>query len=175
VFTAAPRHGRLRVTGWSRVDDAPVFTWPLSDFGASPDAVRSLLQLRELSYGTSGFSMGGGGTTYAASEDSSLKSSVALMAWGPTARGVSVPTIFICGASDSIAACRSHSQGAYRDMPDTTPKMLVTVSGGHNGQPSAGRGMSGSYGLAFQKVFLAGDERWRSVLLSGEHDDTNIQ
>jgi hypothetical protein len=126
-------------------------------------------------YGTSGFSMGGGGTTYAASNDPSLLTSVALMAWGPTGQGVTVPTLFTCGSSDGTASCTSHGRPAYDEMPATTPKMIVTVTSGHAGQPSSGGGMQGAWGLAFQKLFLEGDERWRPILLGGNYDDTNIQ
>src|SRR5262249_21697392 len=41
-------------------------------------------------YGTSGFSMGGGGTTYSAAADATLRSNVAIMAWGPVRTGVKV-------------------------------------------------------------------------------------
>ena len=126
-------------------------------------------------YGTSGFSMGGGGTTFAAAEDSTLLSSIGLMAWTPTGNGVTVPTLFICGSSDGLATCGGHSMPAYGAMPDTTDKMLVFVSAGHVGQPSAGSGMSGAYALAFQKVFLEGDERWRPILLGIDAESTNIE
>ena len=126
-------------------------------------------------YGTSGFSMGGGGTTYAAQDDATLKSSVGLMAWGPVRSGVTVPSLFICGASDMIAACRSHSVGAYGGIAETVDKMIITVSGGHVGQPSAGGGDSGATALAFQKLFLDGDERWRPILLMADYDETTIE
>ena len=126
-------------------------------------------------YGTSGFSMGGGGTTYAAQDDPTLLTSVGLMSWGPVGTGVSVPTLFICGASDGIAPCGSHSEDAYAEMAASTEKMLVMVSSGHSGQPTAGGGMSGAYGLAFQKVFLEGDERWRPILLAAENEQSTLQ
>lgn len=126
-------------------------------------------------YGTSGFSMGGGGTTYASEDDPSLLTSVAIMPWGPTRGSVTVPTLVICGASDGIASCGSHGTPYYGRLDGSVSKMRVTVSGGHNGQPSAGRGVSGEYGLAFQKAFLEGDERWRPLLVSGDADETNIQ
>jgi hypothetical protein len=126
-------------------------------------------------YGTSGFSMGGGGTTIAASQDPSLLTSVAIMPWGPTGQGVTVPTLIICGSSDGTASCTTHGTPAYNEIPDSTPKMRVTVTSGHAGQPTAGGGASGEWGLAFQKVFLDGDERWRPVLLSGNSNDTTIQ
>jgi hypothetical protein len=127
-------------------------------------------------YGTSGFSMGGGGTTYAARDDDTLLTSVAIMPWGPTSgSGVTVPHLVICGASDGTASCTSHGTPFYRSVAESVPKMRVTVSGGHNGQPSAGGGESGEFGLAFQKVFLEGDERWRPLLIAGDADDSTIQ
>jgi hypothetical protein len=126
-------------------------------------------------YGTSGFSMGGGGTTYATQDDPSLLSSVAIMPWGPVRMGVMVPTLVICGSSDTIASCTSHGTPAYGGIEDSVPKMRVQVSAGHNGQPSAGGGVSGEVGLAFQKVFLDGDERWRPLLVGADSEETNIQ
>jgi hypothetical protein len=127
-------------------------------------------------YGTSGYSMGGGGTTYAATRDPMLKSSIGLAAWQPVGTGVTVPTLFICGESDTTAPCRMAS-GAYGQMPATTPKMWVEVSGGHGtfGRPTAGEGRAGSYALAFQKVFLEGDERWRPILVGAMSNATTIK
>jgi hypothetical protein len=126
-------------------------------------------------YGTSGFSMGGGGTTYAARSDNTLLSNIAIMPWGPVNSGVSVPTLVICGSSDSTASCSSHGTPAYRGIADSVPKMRIVVSSGHNGQPSAGSSESGRVGLAFQKVFLEGDTRWRQLLIGAMAEDTNIR
>jgi hypothetical protein len=97
------------------------------------------------------------------------------MAWTPIGNGVTVPTLFTCGSSDGLATCTTHGTPAYNAMPDTTPKMIVTVPSGHAGQPSSGASQQGAWGLAFQKLFLDGDERWREVLLSGDYDQTTIQ
>ncbi|MDH5675954.1 MAG: hypothetical protein OEZ06_27770 [Myxococcales bacterium] len=126
-------------------------------------------------YGTSGFSMGGGGTTYASTTDPSLRSSVAIMPWGPVSAGITVPTLVTCGSSDTIASCLSHGTPLYAGLPASTSKMRVTVTSGHAGQPSSGAGEQGAWGLAFQKVFLDGDERWLPLLTSGGHDESNIQ
>src|SRR5690606_26320516 len=83
-------------------------------------------------YGTSGFSMGGGGTSYSSAADATLKSSVAIMPWGPTRSAITVPTLVICGASDGIASCGSHGTPLYRSIGEAVPKMIVEVSGGHN-------------------------------------------
>lgn len=45
LFPAAPGRRGLAVTGWNLDDDPPTFTWPLWEFAADPDMVRSLLQL----------------------------------------------------------------------------------------------------------------------------------
>lgn len=125
-------------------------------------------------YGTSGFSMGGGGTTYASRDDKTLLTSVAIMPWGPVNSGITVPTLVLCGSSDTIASCNSHGTPAYRGIADSVPKMRVQVTSGHAGQPGAGGGNSGKYGLAFQKVYLEGDQRWRSLLVDADSEDTTI-
>lgn len=125
-------------------------------------------------YGTSGFSMGGGGTSYASVEDKTLLSSVAVMPWGPVRSGVTVPTLVICGSSDTIASCSSHGTPLYNGISGMVPKMKVTVQSSHVGQPSAGSGRSGQAGLAFQKVFLEGDTRWKPLLQMIMGDKANI-
>ena len=61
--------------------------------------------------------MGGGGTTIAASENSMLKTSVGLAAYGGTGTRVSVPTLLLCGDSDTTAPC-SMSRGDYQQTPE---------------------------------------------------------
>ena len=96
------------------------------------------------------------------------------MAWGPTSSPIKVPSLFIFGSSDSLA--NTMGMSAYRSITGDVPKMTVTVSSGHAGQPSVGGGGSGKAGLAFQKVFLEGDERWLPVLnLIKADDKANIE
>jgi dienelactone hydrolase len=120
-------------------------------------------------YGTSGFSMGGGGTTFSALKDATLKTNVAIMAWGPTSGAIKVPSLFIFGSSDTLA--NTMGMAPFRSITGDTPKMAVTVNSGHAGQPSSGGGASGKAGLAFQKVFLEGDERWIPLLGMIKADD----
>jgi dienelactone hydrolase len=124
-------------------------------------------------YGTSGFSMGGGGTTFSAAADPMLKSNVSIMAWTPTTASIKVPSLFIFGSSDTLAGTMGMS--SYRSIMDPTPKMAVTINSGHAGQPTSGGGASGKAGLAFQKVYLEGDERWKPILLMVDSTDTNIK
>jgi hypothetical protein len=140
---------------------------------ANDDSSSPLYQKLSGRYGTSGFSMGGGGTSFASAADPTLRTSVQLMPWTPTGSGIMVPTLVVMGSSDGLAG--SMGASSYRGIDDSVPKMQVTVASGHVGQPSAGGGDSGSAGLAFQKVFLEGDERWRPILLQVDYDQTNIQ
>ena len=74
--------------------------------------------------------------------------------------------------------------GLYEDWIDHYtfgPKMMVTVSGASHldwfGPTHAGMGVSGETALAFQKVYLEGDERWKPLLLeqAGGTVVTNIE
>ena len=134
-------------------------------------------------YGTSGYSMGGGGSTVASTEDPTLRSSVGLAPWAPVGRGVTVPTLHICGTADSTAGCSGNARPAYDAMPETTPKMLLVVNGGGHltswfGPGDTPGGISGGWALAFNKVYLEGDERWKPLLLgmpTGGTVTTNIK
>ncbi|MET0387837.1 MAG: hypothetical protein ABW321_17830 [Polyangiales bacterium] len=126
-------------------------------------------------YGTSGFAMGGGGAIIAAKADATLLSSVAVMPWGPVDDGVEVPTLIICGASDGIAPCSAYGEKAYASVGASVPKMRVTVMSEYAGQPSAAAGDSGAHALAFQKLFLEGDQRWRPLLIAAKSDETTIR
>jgi hypothetical protein len=133
-------------------------------------------------YGTSGYSMGGGGTTIASGSRATLKTSVGLAPWGGVGEGVKVPTLLLCGDADTVAPC-AMAEGVYGGIPEPTPKMLIQIAGGVThfnwfGPTDAGGGTSGKYALAFQKVFLEGDERWKPLLLmkpQGGSYETNIK
>lgn len=131
--------------------------------------------------GTSGYSMGGGGTTLASVKKPAIKTSVGLAAWGPATSGIKVPTLLLCGSSDGTAPC-STSTSAYNGITDPTPKMMVSINGSTHfswfGPTDAGMGISGKYALAFQKVYLEGDTRWADLLktkLTGSTQTTNIK
>ncbi len=133
-------------------------------------------------YGTSGYSMGGGGTTIAAQTDPSLRSSVALAPWGGAGLLTAVPSLLMCGSVDAVAPC-DMAWGVYGEIPDLTPKMYVEFAASDHlvswfGPGDSGGGMAGGKALAFQKVYLEGDERWKDLLLAppgiGTDQITNI-
>ena len=132
-------------------------------------------------YVTSGYSMGGGGTTIAAQMTTSLNSSIGLAAWGGAGESTKVPTLLLCGDADTVAPC-DMSTGVYRGIPDSTPKMQITIPGATHfnwfGPSDTRDQMSGKYALAFQKLYLEGDTRWKPLLLSklaGALIETNIK
>jgi pimeloyl-ACP methyl ester carboxylesterase len=88
--------------------------------------------------------------------------------WGGVGTGIKTPTLLFCGAADTVAPCDMAS-GAYSGIPAPTPKILVTLTGtdhlqwvGSNTAP--GSGAAAKLALAFQKVYLEGDTRWKTLL-----------
>jgi dienelactone hydrolase len=127
-------------------------------------------------YGVAGWSMGGGGTWIASAEHPELKSAITLAGHNATAiggalisLGSQVPTLMLNGALDTtILGGLGQSENAYDIIPDSTPKLLyVMATEGHFswGTPTTNNNASGRYVLAWEKVFLEGDERYRSFLL----------
>lgn len=108
-------------------------------------------------YGISGYSMGGGGTTIGSKNDPSLKTGIGLAPWGPVT-GMKVPTLFLCGSADTVAGISEPSTAAG------TPSMQVVISGYTHMNWFGPSEISGHYALAWQKVYLEGDQRWASLL-----------
>jgi dienelactone hydrolase len=123
-------------------------------------------KISEAHLGVSGWSMGGGGTLIAASANPELKAAVSFAAWGPSGGASNkVPVLMFEATADGLAA--GMSDGYYRAVPETVPKMLFEVSGSsHNvaNDPANHSGTIGLYGLSWWKVFLEGDERYRKFL-----------
>jgi hypothetical protein len=180
-------HGFVLVTVWTIGSDIPEIraiklVAAVDELKAENDKSGSPLMGKLAGrYGTSGYSMGGGGTTIATTTEPSLMTSIGLAAWGPVGSGVTTPTLFLCGESDGVAPCFG-SQDAYNRIPEETPKMIYSIPGATHfswfGPDDAGRGASGARALAFQKVFLNGDERWREHLIGPASTgtiETNIE
>jgi hypothetical protein len=79
-------------------------------------------------YGTSGYSMGGGGTTIATGKDATVTTSVGMAPFGGTASNVKTATLLFCGSADTTAPCNMASS-VYTGIMAPTPKMLVVLSG----------------------------------------------
>jgi dienelactone hydrolase len=116
---------------------------------------------------TMGWSMGGGGTLLVANENPELKATISLCGWNPgyPYTMIKSPALMFASLGDPLAG--GQSQGFYRSIPDATPKMLIEVGAGDHfvaNNPASTGGMIGRYGLAWLKVFLEGDERYRKFL-----------
>jgi dienelactone hydrolase len=131
--------------------------------------------LHKTRFGLAGWSMGGGASLLNASEHPELKSVVTLAEHLATSPGtvsplsqLTVPTLMFAGTADTSILGGAMSQPAYEVIPERTSKMLYEVEGADHfffNTPKALDGVIGRYGLAWQKVFLEGDERYRALLL----------
>jgi dienelactone hydrolase len=126
-------------------------------------------------YGLAGWSMGGGATWIVTADHPELKSAVTLAGHNLTAGGSvgslgsRVPTLIMNGATDvSILGGLGQSESAYEAIPNSTPKLLYVMAlEGHFswGTPATNNNASGRYVLAWEKVFLEGDQRYQRFLL----------
>jgi hypothetical protein len=126
-------------------------------------------------YGLAGWSMGGGGTWIATNDHPELKSAVTLAGHNLTAGGglisigTRVPTLMLNGATDlTILGGLGQSEAAYSSIPESTPKLLyVIATEGHFswGTPRTNNNAVGRYVLAWEKLFLEGDQRYERFLL----------
>jgi hypothetical protein len=116
---------------------------------------------------TMGWSMGGGGTLLVANEDPKLKATISLCGWNPGYPYTKImsPALMFASLGDPLAG--GQSQGFYRSIPESTPKMLIEMGAADHflaNNPNSTSGTVGRYGLAWLKVFLEGDERYRKFL-----------
>jgi dienelactone hydrolase len=116
---------------------------------------------------TMGWSMGGGGTLLVANEDPKLKATISLCGWNPGYPYTKImsPALMFASLGDPLAG--GQSQGFYRSIPESTPKMLIEMGAADHflaNNPNSTGGTVGRYGLAWLKVFLEGDERYRKFL-----------
>lgn len=118
-----------------------------------------------------GHSMGGGGALRAVAEHGDLfRAAIPFTPWEPDAdlRDLRVPTLIIAGQDDEIAAVGEHAWRHFSQIPGATPKIYMEVKGGDHYIADTQRGRDlatiGRYTLAWLKLHLDGDERYRSFL-----------
>jgi hypothetical protein len=91
-----------------------------------------------------------------------------MCAWNPgyPYSKIEAPALMFASLGDPLAG--GQSQGFYSSIPDATPKMLIELGGADHyvaNNPASTGGLIGKYGLAWMKVYLEGDERYRKFLL----------
>jgi dienelactone hydrolase len=125
-----------------------------------------------------GWSMGGGGTLLTANGHPEFKAAIGMCSWSPGGRFSAdrVPTLLFASAGDPLAG--GQSQGFYRSIPESTPKMLFEWGAADHlmaNAPSGALGQVGRFGLSWLKVFLEGDERYRQFLTTECNGCTDFQ
>lgn len=123
--------------------------------------------------GCMGWSMGGG-ATWINAQTKSPKTAMSLAGHNATAggtskgRGIKCPTLIMGGAMDTtILGGMGQSPGVYNAIPAGVPKVLYIVStAGHMswGSPTSGGRGAAEMALVFQKTYLEGDTRWKSLI-----------
>jgi dienelactone hydrolase len=121
---------------------------------------------------TMGWSMGGGGSLLVAAQTPALKAAISMCGYNPghNYSSIKVPSLMFAAKGDTLAG--GQSQGFYGTIPESVPKMLWEAPGegqlgGHYmfNTPKNQRGLVGSYGLSWMKVYLEGDERYKQFLV----------
>ncbi len=118
-----------------------------------------------------GHSMGGGGALHAANLDSAdLSAAIPFTSWQPSGNfdAITVPTLVIAGEADTIAAVADHAWSHYNSIPAGTQKAFLEIADGDhfvaNNSAEALHGLIGSYAIAWLKLYMDGDERYRDFI-----------
>jgi len=118
-----------------------------------------------------GHSMGGGGALIAANTlGDEIRAAIPFTPWQPDGSfgGITAPTLIIAGEDDTIARVGAHSWPHFESLPATTPRVYLEVAGGDHYVADSNRAedlaMMGRYGVAWLKLYLDGDERYRDLI-----------
>lgn len=121
--------------------------------------------------GVAGYSMGGGGTIIASSQDSTLKVGISLCPWSSTKSfsTMRVPQLIMGSDNDSVAPVASHARAFYNSIPVTTKKAYALNNNATHSTPTSTDQRIGRYGAAFAKQFVDVDTRYTPFLCGAEH------
>lgn len=122
-----------------------------------------------------GHSMGGGGALRVAAEHGDIiRAAIPFTPWDPEADlgRISVPTLIIAGEEDDIAPVEEHAWRHFMAIPGSTSKVYMELEGGDHFIADTSRGDDlptiGRYALAWLKLHLDGEERYRDFLFATE-------
>jgi dienelactone hydrolase len=118
-----------------------------------------------------GHSMGGGGALRVAAEHGDMvRAAIPYTPWEPEAdlSGIVVPTLIIAASEDDIAEVEEHAWRHFTAIPPSTPKVYMELERGDHFIADTDRGRDlptiGRYALAWLKLHLDGEERYREFL-----------
>ncbi len=122
-----------------------------------------------------GHSMGGGGVLIAANEyPTEIQAAIPFTPWQPAGDfgQVIAPTLVMAGSADRVAGVADHAWPHYQSIPESTIKVFMEIDGGSHFIADTNRGEDlgtiGRYGIAWLKLYLDGDERYRGFIYGDE-------
>ena len=122
-----------------------------------------------------GHSMGGGGALIAANAlGGEIQAAIPFTPWQPGGvfDRVTAPTLVIAGSNDAVAPSDQHAWPHFQSLPVGTPRVYLEIADGDHFIANTGRGEDlatiGRYGIAWLKLYLEGDERYRTFLYGEE-------
>jgi dienelactone hydrolase len=118
-----------------------------------------------------GHSMGGGGTLIAADRaGDGIQAAIPFTPWQPAGdfSSITAPTLVIAGSADRIAEVDEHAWPHFQSLPYSTTRVYLEIAGGDHFLANSGEhrdhALIGRYGIAWLKLYLDGDERYRDVI-----------
>ena len=128
-----------------------------------------------------GHSMGGGGALIAANEHGDeIQAAIPFTSWQPDGvfDRITVPTLVMAGSADQVAEVADHAWPHFLSIPESTTKVFMEIDGGSHfiGDTTRGTDLAtiGRYGIAWLKLYLDGDERYRGFIY-GEEAESDRQ
>jgi len=122
-----------------------------------------------------GHSMGGGGTLIAANDyPDEIQAAIPFTSWQPNGvfDRITAPTLVIAGSADRVAGVSDHAWPHFQSIPESTTKVFMEIDGGSHFIADGRRGTDlatiGRYGIAWLKLYLDGDERYRGFIYGDE-------
>ncbi len=122
-----------------------------------------------------GHSMGGGGVLIAANNyPDEIQAAIPFTPWQPAGdfSQVTAPTLVMAGSADRVAGVGDHAWPHFLSIPESTIKVFMEIDGGSHFIADSSRGEDlatiGRYGIAWLKLYLDGDERYRGFIYGDE-------
>ncbi len=122
-----------------------------------------------------GHSMGGGGTLIAANEHGDeIQAAIPFTPYQPEGvfDRITAPTLIMAGSADRVTPVADHAWPHFLSIPESTTKVYMEVDGGDHyiADSTCGPDLAtiGRYGIAWLKLYLDGDERYRGFIYGEE-------
>lgn len=128
-----------------------------------------------------GHSMGGGGALLAANAHSEeLSAAIPFTPWQPSGdfSDITIPTLVIAGEADTIAPVAEHAWPHYQSIPEGTPRAFLELKAGDhfiaNSSADERHALMGRYGIAWLKLYMDGDERYRQFIDGAARQEDDV-